>query len=96
MRQTTRKPVSGKPKKARSVPIQAHPKPTSGDDQLTDHLKQAEDHLIEAVKLFSGPQKVTRRAGYQEKLERSQEAITTLYREELVRIRGTVRRRGTK
>lgn len=71
-------------------------KPKSVDDLLAEHLKQAEDHLIEAVKLFYGTRKPQRVGGYLERLERAQIAITGLYREELVRIRGPVRRRGTK
>lgn len=75
-------------------------KPKSVDDELTEHLKQAEDHLIEAVILFSRPRKPVRRGGYQQRLIQAQEAITGLYREELVRIRGEVRpprvRKGVK
>jgi hypothetical protein len=74
----------------------ARPKPLSEDDRLAEHLKQAEHHLIEAVTLFSGPRKVARRVGYQSRLENAQEAITGLYREELVRIRGPISRRGRK
>lgn len=58
------------------------------DAALADHLKHAEDHLIEAVKLFSGPKKPQRRPDYTQRLIKAQETITTLYREELVRIRG--------
>jgi hypothetical protein len=80
----------------RKPPVQKPKKPRSPDQQLADHLNQAEDHLIEAVKLFSGPRRVTRGVGYQDRLERAQIAVTGLYREELVRIRGTIRRRSSK
>lgn len=81
-------------KQVRKVPKAK--KPISVDDQLSEHLKQAEDHLIAAVKLFYGPRKPERVQGYLGRLERAQIAITGLYREELVRIRGPVRRRGPK
>jgi hypothetical protein len=58
------------------------------DDQLAEHLKEAEHHLIEAVKLFSGDPKPIRGAGYLKRLGGAQETVTTLYRGELVRIRG--------
>jgi hypothetical protein len=57
------------------------------DDQLTEHLKNAETELIAAVKLFEEP-KLSRRVGYFTRLVRSQEVVTGLYREELVRQRG--------
>ncbi len=63
----------------------------NAEDQLAEHLNKAEYHLIEAVKLFSGPHKISRRVGYSQKLTLAQEAITTLYREELVRIRGPIK-----
>lgn len=85
---STKVPVKAKPK--------ASQKPKSVDDQLAEHLKTAEDALIEAVKLFSGPGKPQRVQGYLERLERAQIAITGLYREELVRIRGPIRTRRTK
>lgn len=66
------------------------------DDQLVEHLKQAEHHLIEAVKLFSGPRRPNRVPTYLERLQRAQEAITGLYREELVRIRGPLLKKGSK
>lgn len=71
-------------------------KPKSTDDLLAEYLKTAEDALIEAVKLFSGPRRPDRVQGYWERLERAQIAVTGLYREELVRIRGPIRRRSTK
>ncbi len=58
------------------------------DDELAEHLKQAEHHVVEAVKLFSGQSKPIRHAGYYRRLNRAQEMITGLYREELIRIRG--------
>lgn len=63
----------------------------NADAELADHLKQAEHHLIAAVKLFSGQKMVSRRVGYSQRLITAQEAITSLYREELVRIRGPIR-----
>lgn len=68
----------------------------SADDELAEHLKQAEHHLIEAVKLFSGPRRPVRGGGYYSRLEKAQEAITWLYREELVRIRGPLKKVGIK
>lgn len=62
------------------------------DDQLTEHLKQAETHLIEAVTLFNERRQLTRRRGYYTRLVNAQESVTTLYREELVRERGPQRR----
>jgi hypothetical protein len=82
--------------KRKSVPVITQKKPQSVDDQLSEHLKLAEDHLIAAVKLFYGPGKPQRVQGYLQRLERAQIAITGLYREELVRIRGPIRRRGSK
>lgn len=75
-----------------------HPtkKPQSVDDRLAEHLTQAEHHLIEAVKLFSEPRKPDRRVEYYRRLERAQETITGLYREELVRIRGPIKKRSKK
>lgn len=72
-------------------PKPAPKKPTSVDEQLAEHLKQAEHHLIAAVELFLGEEKPQRRVGYQGRLTQAQEAITTLYAEELVRIRGPQR-----
>jgi hypothetical protein len=66
------------------------------DDQLAEHLKIAEHHVIEAVNLFSGPRKPDRRVEYYQRLNRAQETITGLYREELVRIRGPIKKRGKK
>jgi hypothetical protein len=68
----------------------------SVDDQLADHLKQAEDHLIGAVKLLSGPRNALRRESYCRRLISAQETITALYREELVRIRGPLRIKRVK
>jgi hypothetical protein len=59
----------------------------SVDDRLSEHLKKAEEELISAVKLFENP-KLNRRTGYFTRLVRSQELVTGLYREELVRQRG--------
>jgi hypothetical protein len=63
----------------------------SVDDRLSEHLRKAEEELISAVKLFENP-KLNRRTGYFTRLVRSQELVTGLYREELVRQRGPHRR----
>ena len=68
-------------------------KSLSVDDRLTEHLQEAETHLIEAVNLFANEKKLERRVGYLTRLVRSQETVTSLHREELVRQRGPVRRR---
>lgn len=67
-------------------------KPPSGDDLLAEHLKQAEHHIIEGIKLFSEhPKPPVRDAMYQKRLGGAQETITALYRTELVRIRGELK-----
>ncbi len=66
------------------------------DDQLAEHLKNAEDALIGAVKLLSGQSKPLRRESYCRRLILAQETITSLYREELVRIRGPIKIRRKK
>lgn len=63
-------------------------KPKTVDEKLAEHLKIAEEHLIEAVELFVNPGRPSRHAGYRSRLIMAQESITALYREELVRIRG--------
>ena len=60
----------------------------SVDDQLSEHLKEAETHLIGAVNLFAERKQLDRRVGYLSRLVRAQELVTGLYREELVRKRG--------
>ena len=69
---------------------------SSIDDQLVEHLKEAETHLIGAVKLFSENRALSRRVGYFPRLVRAQELITALYREELVRMRGPMGAKGRK
>lgn len=74
----------------------AKAKTTSVDDRLTEHLNQAEDHLISAVNLFAEEPTLNRRVGYLERLVRTQETVTSLHREELVRVqisRGRKRRK---
>lgn len=66
-------------------------KSVSMDDQLVEHLKQAEENLIGAVNLFAENKTLNRRVGYLSRLVRAQELITGLYREELVRLRGSKR-----
>jgi hypothetical protein len=64
------------------------------DDALAHHLKKAEEHLIEAVRLFQleYPQKPPdRHPDYVARLTRAQEMVTGLFREELIRIRGPIK-----
>lgn len=65
-----------------------HKKKESVDDQLADHLKVAEEHLIAAVELFTNPGRPSRESGYRSRLIQAQESITALYAKELIRIRG--------
>lgn len=84
MRTTKVTKAVGKASKAKS-------KSKSVDEQLVEHLQAAEEHLIAALKLFLNQKPPTRRAGYEDRLERLQEGVTALLREELVRIRGPLR-----
>lgn len=68
----------------------------SVDDQLSEHLSKAEYHLIRAVEMFAEKKSLTRRNGYLSRLVRSQETVTGLYREELVRQRGSKGVKGRK
>ena len=61
------------------------------DVRLADHLKQAEEHLIEAVRLFEQQNRPDRTQHYVERLTRAQELVTSLFREELIRIRGPIK-----
>lgn len=61
------------------------------DVALAHHLKKAEEHLIEAVKLFERKHKPNRHQDFIDRLGRVQERVTTLYREELIRIRGPIK-----
>jgi transcription termination factor Rho len=61
------------------------------DAKLTHHLKMAEEHLIEAVKLFEREHKPQRHHDYITRLTRAQEMVTGLLREELIRIRGPIK-----
>lgn len=65
--------------------------PKTPDDHLAHHLEQAEQHLISAVELFGKAQKPNRTEMYIKRLSHTQETVTALYREELVRIRGPLR-----
>lgn len=62
----------------------------SNEEQLAHHLNRAEDHLIEAVKLFERRHPPKRTLAFIDKITRAQEMVTSLYREELVRIRGPI------
>lgn len=75
-------------KKHLSVPDQ---KPQSVEDELAEHLRQAEDHLIGAINLFSRPRRPIREVTYLKRLSGAQETITALYRQELIRIRGPLK-----
>jgi len=77
--------------KVKAAPVKAVFK--SADDELAYHLEKAEDHLIKAVMLFIHDKKPERNADYFKRLERAQEIVTGLFREELVRMRGTKRPR---
>lgn len=77
--------------------MRARPKPAivqnatkHAEAALADHLEKAEHHLIGAVKLLSGQSKPLRNESYYRRLISAQETITSLYREELVRIRGPI------
>lgn len=63
----------------------------SVDDELAEHLKQAEYHLIEAVCLFARDKKPIREGWYLKRLGGAQETVTALYRGELIRIRGPLK-----
>lgn len=63
----------------------------SNEDQLTHHLKVAEEHLIEAVKIFERKFPPHRTLAYIGRLTRAQEMVTLLFREELIRIRGPLK-----
>lgn len=63
----------------------------SVDQLLAHHLKKAEEHLIEAVKLFARKHPPDRHPEYVARLTRTQEMTTWLRREELIRIRGPIK-----
>lgn len=63
----------------------------SVDQLLAHHLKKAEEHLIEAVKLFARKHPPQRHPEYVARLTRTQELVTWLFREELIRIRGPIK-----
>lgn len=66
-------------------------KAVNPDKELADHLRTAEEHLIAAVKLFEGKKHPDRTQHYIERLNRAQEMVTGLFREELIRIRGPIK-----
>lgn len=72
------------------------PKIQTVDQKLAEHLEKAEEHLIAAVKLFGRKTPPDRHKDYVARLVRSQETVTTLFREELIRIRGPIRVRTKK
>lgn len=63
----------------------------SVDDQLTEHLRHAEHHLVAASLLFLESKHPDRRPDYIDKLNRMQQGVTSLMREELVRLRGPIK-----
>ena len=63
----------------------------SVDQELAEHLKKAENHLIEALTLLSRRNGPNRTPEYAKRLTRAQETVTALLREELVRIRGPIK-----
>jgi hypothetical protein len=65
--------------------------PKSVDDELADHLKFAEEHLISAIHLFLRENKPIRDGNYLKRLYGAQETVTSLYRGELIRIRGVLK-----
>ena len=66
-------------------------KAVDADKQLADHLRKAEEHLIAAVELFKGKGAPKRTLAYMARLDRAQEMVTGLFREELIRIRGPIK-----
>lgn len=74
-----------KSKKADAIKI------ITADETLAYHLEKAEDHLIEAVRLFELKHKPERHHDFVGRLIRAQEMVTTLLREELVRKRGPMK-----
>ena len=74
----------------------ATPQIKTVDQLLADHLEQAEDHLIKAVKLFARKVGPERNKDYLPRLVRAQEMVTVLMREELIRIRGPLKVAVTK
>lgn len=69
---------------------------TTVDQKLAEHLEKAEEHLIAAVKLFGRKTPPDRHKDFVARLVRHQEGVTTLFREELIRIRGPIRVRTKK
>lgn len=65
--------------------------PKTPDQELAHHLEHAENHLISAVELFGKAKKPSRSDTYVKRLTHAQETVTSLYTEELVRIRGPIR-----
>lgn len=61
------------------------------DEKLAGHLKIAEEHLIEAVKIFNLNSQPKRTRDYITRLIRAQEMVTALFREELIRLRGPIK-----
>lgn len=61
------------------------------NEKLAFHLKQAEEHLIQALQLFELEAKPERHHDFVARLTRAQELVTWLRREELIRIRGPIK-----
>lgn len=73
---------------AKKIPPKVHLDP---DSKLLYHLERGEEHLIEAAKLFLKKEPPKRHPDYVRRLNRAQETVTSLTREELVRKRGPIR-----
>lgn len=63
----------------------------AAEDQLTEHLRHAEHHLVAAALLFLEEKHPDRRPDYIDKLNRMQQGVTSLMREELIRMRGPIK-----
>jgi len=61
------------------------------EKELATHLRKAEEHLIEAVKLFARKGAPERSIDFQNRLIRAQELVTWVRRDDLVRMRGLIR-----
>ena len=68
-----------------------HQGPKTSDQRLAHHLEQAENHLISAVEMFGKTDKPVRNELFVRRLTKTQETVTVLYREELIRKRGPFR-----
>ena len=70
--------------------------PKTVDEQMGLHLKEAEDHLVKAIELFSGHPKPSLGVEYLTRLSGAQEGVTAVRRAFLVLERGVLRPRKSK